>query len=72
MADAVRRSLSAGDIQLGFEDARRRICWPAPRPPAALPRTEDDSLMLVDANLRGSKANLETTKQVACRGGRPR
>ena len=64
VADAVRRSISAGDIQLWFKDARRQDLMAGTETAGALPRTEEDFLMLVDANLTASKANLETTKQV--------
>ena len=64
VADAVRRSISAGDIQLWFKDAGLQESLAGTEAAGALPRTDDDFLMLVDANLTASKANLETTKQV--------
>jgi hypothetical protein len=64
VADAVRRSISAGDVQLWFEDAPRQEQLAGTAAAGALPRTDQDFLMLVDSNLTGSKANLDTTKQV--------
>lgn len=64
VADAVRRSISAGDIQLWFEDPQRQDLLAGTEAGGALGRTDDDFLMLVDANLTASKANLDTTKQV--------
>jgi hypothetical protein len=64
VTDAVRRSISAGDVQLWFKDARRQDALAGTAAAGALPRTDEDFLMLVDANLTGSKANLDTTKQV--------
>ena len=64
VTDAVRRSISAGDIQLWFKDARRQESLAGTEAAGALPRTDDDFLMLVDANLTASKANLELTKEV--------
>ena len=64
VADAVRHSIGAGDIQLWFKDARRQQVLAGTEVAGALPRTDEDFLMLVDANVTASKANLETTKQV--------
>lgn len=64
VADAVRRSISAGDIQLWFEDPRRQELLAGTEAAGALPRTDKDFLMLVDANLTASKANLDLMKHV--------
>jgi hypothetical protein len=65
VADAVRRSIGAGDVQLWFRDAGRQALVAGTEAAGSLPVvTDGDFLMLVDANLTASKANLEVTKQV--------
>jgi hypothetical protein len=64
VADAMRRSISAGDVQLWFRNTDRQALLAGTEVSGALPRPEGDILMLVDANLTASKANLETTKRV--------
>lgn len=64
VADAVRSSISAGDIQLWFADARRQDLLAGTEAAGSLPRVDGDFLMVVDANMTASKANLEVTKVV--------
>jgi hypothetical protein len=64
VADAMRRSLSAGDIQLWFADERRQGLLAGTQAAGGLPRVDGDFLMLVDSNMTGSKANLDLTKIV--------
>ena len=67
VTDAVRRSISAGDAQLWFRDATRQNLVAGTEAAGALPPPDRDFLMVVDANLTASKANLDTTKQVEYR-----
>lgn len=64
VADAVGRSISAGDVQLWFRNANRQALLEGTDAAGTLPRTDGDFLMLVDSNMTASKANLELTKQV--------
>lgn len=64
VADAMRRSMGAGDVQLWFREADRQQLVAGTQTAGSLPTAEGDFLMLVDANMTGSKANLEVTKQV--------
>ena len=64
VADAVRRSIGAGDVQLWFRDPARQELVAGTEASGALPRNPGDFLMIVDSNMTGSKANLETVKQV--------
>ena len=66
VANAVQRSLSAGDMQLWFKDPARQSLLAGAEATGDLPDTPpaSDFLMVVDANMTASKANLETTKQV--------
>ena len=64
VADAVRRSISAGDIQLWFADAGRQDLLAGTEAAGSLPRAEGDFLMVVDSNMTGSKANLDVTKVI--------
>ena len=64
VADKVRASISAGDIQLWFSDSHRQELVAGTEAAGSLPRAAGDFLMLVDANVQASKANLELTKQV--------
>ena len=62
LADAIGRSVGAGDIQLWFDDPERQRRLDGAVIAGRLPRTADDFLMVVDANLKASKANLHLTK----------
>ena len=64
VADAVRRSIGAGDVQLWFRDPTRQDLVAGTEASGALPKKPGDFLMVVDSNMTGSKANLETVKQV--------
>lgn len=64
VTDAVRRSIGAGDIQLWFADPTRQRELEGTVVAGQLPRTDGDMLMVVDANLTASKANLEVRKIV--------
>ena len=64
VADAMRRSIGAGDVQLWFRDADRQQLVAGTQVAGSLPTTRGDFLMVVDANMTASKANLEVTKQV--------
>lgn len=64
VADALGRSISAGDVQLWFRNGKRQALVAGTQAAGALPRPDGDFLMLVDGNLTASKANLELTKQV--------
>lgn len=57
VADAVAHAIGAGDVQLWFADPARQARLEGGALSGALPRTERDFLMLVDANLTASKAN---------------
>lgn len=67
VTDAVRRSLGPGDIQLWFKDPARQRLVSGAAIAGALPKTDGDFLMVVDANMAASKANLNVTKQVTYR-----
>ena len=67
VSDAIRRSIGAGDIQLWFKDAGRQDRLVGTAVSGALPHTTGDFLMVVDANLGASKANLNVTKQISYR-----
>ena len=64
LADAVARSVGAGDLQLWFSDPVRQQQLAGTVIAGSLPQASSDFLMLVDANLTASKANLGLTKQV--------
>jgi len=64
VADAVRRSIGAGDIQLWFKDRGRQQILTGTEVSGALPAERGDFLMVVDANMTASKANLEVTKRM--------
>lgn len=64
VTDAVRRSLGTGDIQLWFRDVARQRLVAGAAVAGSLPKTDDDFLMVVDANMSASKANLDVTKQL--------
>ncbi len=64
VADAVRRSVGAGDVQLWFRDPARQALLVTGDVAGTLPPPDADFLMIVDANMTASKANLATTKQV--------
>jgi hypothetical protein len=64
VAGAIDRSTAAGDIQLWFADPARQHLIDGAVVAGRLPATTSDFLMLVDANLAASKANLGLTKQV--------
>jgi hypothetical protein len=64
VTDAVRRSIGAGDIQLWFADPARQHHLDGTAITGQLPRTEGDVLMVVDANMTASKANLNLQKSV--------
>lgn len=64
VADALKRSIGAGDVQLWFADPARQHLVAGTEAAGALPTNPGDFLMVVDANMTGSKANFETVKQV--------
>ena len=64
VADAVRASLGAGDIQLWFRDPARERQLAGTAIAGRLPRTEGDFLMVVDAEMAASKANADVTKLI--------
>ena len=64
VADAMRHSIGAGDVQLWFRDAARQGLVAGTQAAGSLPATDGDFLMVVDSNMTASKANLEVTKQV--------
>jgi hypothetical protein len=61
---AFDRSAAAGDIQLWFADPARQQQIEGSVVAGQLPVTEGDFLMLVDANLAASKANLGLVKHL--------
>lgn len=63
VARAVDHSVGAGDIQLWFAEPALQDLVAGTAWAGALPAPEGDFLMLVDANLSGSKANLDLVKQ---------
>lgn len=67
---AVRRSIAAGDIQLWFVDPAWQQDIAGTAVTGALPRTDADFLMVVDANMVASKANIDVRKQVLYTVGR--
>lgn len=64
VADAVRRSIGAGDFQLWFKEPARQEILAGTQVAGALPVVDGDFLMVVDANMTASKANLEITKRM--------
>lgn len=64
VADAVRQSMAAGDVQLWFKDPRRQESLAGTTVEGRLPQTDGDFLMVVDSNMTASKANLNVTKVV--------
>jgi hypothetical protein len=64
VSDAVRRSLGTGDIQLWFKAPSRQQLVSGSTVAGSLPRTDWDFLMVVDANMAASKANLNVVKKV--------
>jgi hypothetical protein len=64
VADAFRRSIGTGDVQLWFADAGRQRQLAGTVVAGQLPRTDGDVLMVVDANMTASKANLDVRKVV--------
>ena len=64
VAGAVRRSLGTGDVQLWFADPALQGRLAGMVVAGELPRPEGDMLMVVDANIVASKANLEARKNV--------
>ena len=64
VADAFRRSIGAGDVQLWFTDPARQRQLSGMGVSGQLPRTDGDVLMVVDANMTASKANLDVRKVV--------
>lgn len=67
VADAMEDAAASGDLQLWFADtARQRRIAPTVLG-GRLPRTDGDFLMLVDANLSASKANIGVVKDVTYR-----
>jgi hypothetical protein len=67
IADSVARSIGAGDIQLWFADAAREAELAGTAVAGRLPTTDGDMLMVVDANMTASKANLNLHKVVQYR-----
>jgi hypothetical protein len=61
---AVGNSIGTGDIQLWFKDPARQRLIAGAAVAGRLPRTAGDFLMVVDANMAASKANLGVSKQV--------
>lgn len=72
VTDAVRRSIRAGDIQLWFTDPARQRLLAGTLIAGQLPRTDGDLLMVVDANMTASKANLDVRKLIDYRVERRR
>ncbi|MDQ1436397.1 MAG: hypothetical protein QOK43_26 [Acidimicrobiaceae bacterium] len=70
LTKAMDRSVAAGDIQLWFADPARQAQLAGTVIEGALPKTDRDFLMLVDANLSASKANLGLVKDVTYRARR--
>jgi hypothetical protein len=64
VAAAIDRSTAAGDIQLWFADPARQHLLDGTVVAGRLPVTTGDFLMVVDANLAASKANLDVAKQL--------
>ena len=64
VATALRSSLAPGDVQLWFTDPVRQRQLADTVIAGALPRPDRDFLMVVDANLAASKANLDVTKRI--------
>ena len=67
VADAVRRSIGGGDIQLWFRDQGRQVLLAGAEVAGTLPPPAGDFLMVIDANMTASKANLEVTKEIEYR-----
>jgi hypothetical protein len=59
---AIERSVGAGDVQLWFADPARQHQLDGTVVSGSLPATGRDFLMLVDANMTASKANLGVVK----------
>jgi len=70
LAEAVARSAGAGDIALWFNEPARESLIDGAVVEGRLPRTQGDFLMLVDANLSATKANLDLTRDVVYRVAR--
>jgi hypothetical protein len=68
--DALDRSFAAGDLQVWFARPERQERVARLGIDGALPRTDGDFLMLVDANLTASKANRDLVKDVTYRVAR--
>lgn len=64
---AVDRSVGAGDVQAWFADPALQDLVSATAWSGQLPPPDRDFLMLVDANLSGSKANLDLVKEATYR-----
>jgi hypothetical protein len=64
VTDAIRRSIGAGDLQLWFTDPARQQALTGTVVAGQLPRPAGDMLMVVDANMTASKANLALHKSV--------
>ncbi len=67
VARAVDRSVAAGDIQVWFVDAALQRLVAGTSWSGQVPAVRSDFLMLVDANLSASKANLDIRKVVTYR-----
>lgn len=63
LARAIDRSVGAGDIQAWFAEPGLQRLVEGTAWSGALPTVGGDFLMLVDANLSGSKANLDLVKE---------
>ncbi len=64
LATAIGKSVGAGDIQLWFNDPAQEHLLDGTVASGRLPAPSQDFLMLVDANLTASKANVGLVKQV--------
>ena len=67
VAQALGRAGGLGDIQAWFADPARQAYLAGTVWAGALPRTNRDFLMLVDANMTASKANADLTRTVTYR-----
>lgn len=65
VTSAIDRSVAAGDVQLWFADAAREAKLHGTVISGGLPPRGGDFVMLVDANLAASKANLSVVKDAS-------
>jgi hypothetical protein len=62
--------VAAGDLQLWFADPSRQVILDGTVIAGALPRAEDDFLLLSEANMTASKANADLVRDVDYTVGR--